>query len=171
MPRFAGAPASCCSVPVWFVLLLVPRALVCRCVLCCFIWRSVVPCCVVWCVVVSCRAVLCLVVLCCLVVPCCTAVLCVFLCCVWFLFLFPLGPLPFLSTLKPLPHVLGKALSRPPGSCVPGGKVSPHVYLGRATCPLLWAAAPGAAQPCGISLTTRGIAPAGLRYNRLTLVA
>ena len=32
--------------------------------------------------------------------------------------------------------------------------------MGRATCPLLWAAALGAAQPCGVSLTTRGIAPA-----------
>ena len=34
-----------------------------------------------------------------------------------------------------------------------------------------WAAALGAAQPCGVSLTTRGIAPASLRYDRLTLVA
>ena len=42
--------------------------------------------------------------------------------------------------------------------------------MGRATCPLLWAAALGAAQPCGVSLTTRGIAPASLRYDRLTLV-
>ena len=42
--------------------------------------------------------------------------------------------------------------------------------MGRATCPLLWAAALGAAQPCGVSLTTRGIAPACLRYDRLTLV-
>ena len=45
--------------------------------------------------------------------------------------------------LEPLPHVLGKALSRPPGPCVPGGRVSPHVSMGRATCPLLWAAALG----------------------------
>ena len=37
--------------------------------------------------------------------------------------------------------------------------------------PLLWAAAVGAAQPCGKYLTTGGIAPAGLRYNRLTPVA
>ena len=29
----------------------------------------------------------------------------------------------------------------------------------------------GAAQPCGVSLTTRGIAPACLRYDRLTNVA
>ena len=29
----------------------------------------------------------------------------------------------------------------------------------------------GAAQPCGVSLTTGGIAPASLRYVRLTLVA
>ena len=45
------------------------------------------------------------------------------------------------------------------------------MYMGRDTCPLLWAAALGAAQPCGLSLTTRGIAPASLRYDRLTLVA
>ena len=45
------------------------------------------------------------------------------------------------------------------------------MFMGRATCPLLWAAALGAAQPCGVSLTTRGIAPASLRYDRLTLVA
>ena len=32
--------------------------------------------------------------------------------------------------------------------------------MGRATCPLLWAAALGAAQACGVSRTTRGIAPA-----------
>ena len=37
--------------------------------------------------------------------------------------------------------------------------------MGRATCPPLWAAALGAAQPCGVSLTTRGIAPACLRYD------
>ena len=37
--------------------------------------------------------------------------------------------------------------------------------MGTATRPLLWAAALGAAQPCGVSLTTRGIAPACLRYN------
>ena len=43
--------------------------------------------------------------------------------------------------LKPLPQVLGKALSRPPGPGVPGGRVSPHVSMRRATCPLLWAAA------------------------------
>ena len=43
--------------------------------------------------------------------------------------------------------------------------------MGRATCPLFWAAALGAAQPCGVSLTARGIAPASLRYDRLTLVA
>ena len=46
--------------------------------------------------------------------------------------------------------------------------MSPHVSMGRATCPLLWAAALGAAQPCGVSLTTRGIAPASLRFSRLT---
>ena len=75
------------------------------------------------------------------------------------------------APLKPLLHVPRKALSRPPGSCVPGGRVSPHVSMGRATCSFLWAAALGAAQPCGVSLTTRGIAPASLRYDRLTLVA
>ena len=42
--------------------------------------------------------------------------------------------------------------------------------MGRATCPLLWAAALGAAQPYGVSPTTRGIAAASLRYDRLTLV-
>ena len=72
---------------------------------------------------------------------------------------------------EPLPHVLGEALSPPPGPCVPGGRVSPHVSMSRATCPLLWAAALGAAQPCGVSLSTRGIAPACLRYDRLILVA
>ena len=35
------------------------------------------------------------------------------------------------------------------------GRVSPHVSMGRATCPHFWAAALGAAQPCGVSLTTR----------------
>ena len=66
--------ASCCSVPVWSVLLLVPRAVVCRCVLWCLSWRSVVwwsslvawrglswcldvPCCVLRCrVALWCRA-------------------------------------------------------------------------------------------------------------------
>ena len=43
--------------------------------------------------------------------------------------------------------------------------------VGRATCPLLWAAALGAAQPYGVSLTTGGIAPASLRYHRFTPVA
>ena len=43
--------------------------------------------------------------------------------------------------------------------------MSPHVSMGRATCPLLWAAALGAAKPCGVSLSTRGIAPASLRYD------
>ena len=41
----------------------------------------------------------------------------------------------------------------------------------RATCPFLSAAALGAAQPCGLLLSTRGIAPASLLYDRLTLVA
>ena len=43
--------------------------------------------------------------------------------------------------------------------------------VGRITCPLLWAAALGAAQPYGVSLTTGGIAPASIRYDRLTPVA
>ena len=72
--------ASCCSVPVWSALLLVPRAVACRCVLWCLPGRSVVlwccsgvsrclavPCVVLWCPVpcaVSCGAVLpCVVVL------------------------------------------------------------------------------------------------------------
>ena len=37
--------------------------------------------------------------------------------------------------------------------------------------PFLWAAALGAAQPYGVSLTTGGNPPASLRYDRLTLVA
>ena len=53
----------------------------------------------------------------------------------------------------------------------PGGRVSPHVSLDRVTCPLLWAAALGAAQPCRVSLTKGGIAPASLGYDRLTSVA
>ena len=52
-----------------------------------------------------------------------------------------LGQVP----LQPLPQVLGKAVLRPPGPGVPGGRVSPHVSMGRATCPLFWAAALGAA--------------------------
>ena len=43
--------------------------------------------------------------------------------------------------------------------------------VGRVKCPLLWAAALGAAQPYGVSLTTGGLAPASLRYDRLTPVA
>ena len=43
--------------------------------------------------------------------------------------------------------------------------------MGRVTCPVLWAAALGPPQPCGVSLTTGGIAPASLRYDRLTPVA
>ena len=45
------------------------------------------------------------------------------------------------------------------------------MLMGRATCPLLWAAALGDAQPCGVSLTPRGIASACLQYDHLTLVA
>ena len=61
--------ASCCLVPVWSAPLVVPRAVVCRCVLWCLSWRSVVwwccsgvswclavPCCVLWCcIAVWCR--------------------------------------------------------------------------------------------------------------------
>ena len=43
--------------------------------------------------------------------------------------------------------------------------------MGRATCPLLWAAPLGAAEPCVVSLTTGLIAPASLRYDRLTPMA
>ena len=52
--------ALCCSVPVWFALLSVPLVVVCRCVLWCLPWRSVVWwCCsgVSWCLL--CRAVFC----------------------------------------------------------------------------------------------------------------
>ena len=38
--------------------------------------------------------------------------------------------------LKPLPQVLGKAVSRPPSASVPGGRVYSHMSMGRATCPL-----------------------------------
>ena len=58
-----------------------------------------------------------------------------------------------------------------PGPGIPGASVSPHVSVGRVTCPLLWAAALGAAEPYGVSLTTGGIAPASLQYDRLTPVA
>ena len=43
---------------------------------------------------------------------------------------------------------------QPPGPVVPGGMVSQHVSMSRATCPLLSAAALGAARPCGVSLGT-----------------
>ena len=64
----------------------------------------------------------------------------------------------------------GQAAS-PPAPCVPAGSVCPHVSVGRVTCPPLWVAALGAAQPCGVSLITGGIAPASLRYDRLIPVA
>ena len=38
-------------------------------------------------------------------------------------------------------------------------------------CPLLWAAAPGAAKRCGVSLSAASIAPARLRYHCLTPAA
>ena len=62
-------------------------------------------------------------------------------------------------------------MSRPPGPGVLARRVSSHVSVGRVRCPLLCAAAPGAAQLYGVSLTTGGIAPASLRYDRLTPVA
>ena len=62
----------------------------------------------------------------------------------------------FQVPLEPLPQVLGKAVWPPPSPDVLGGRVSPHVFVGRVTCPLLWAAALGAAQPYGVSLTTGG---------------
>ena len=43
--------------------------------------------------------------------------------------------------VKPLPKALGKAVLRPRGPGVPGGRVSPHVSMGRATCLFLGAAA------------------------------
>ena len=54
--------ALCCSVPVWSVLLLVPRVVVCCRVLCCLPRRSVVW----WCCPAAWRGVSC-----CLAVPCC----------------------------------------------------------------------------------------------------
>ena len=72
---------------------------------------------------------------------------------------------------KPPPQVLGKAVSRPPGPGVPRRRMSQHVSVGRVTCPLLCAAALGAAQPYGVSLTTGDIAPSSLRYDRLTPVS
>ena len=70
--------ASCCSVPVWSALLLAPRAVLCRCVLWCLPWRSVVWwCCsdVSWCLAVPGR-----------VLWCCVALWCrgPGLCCVFF---------------------------------------------------------------------------------------
>ena len=62
-------------------------------------------------------------------------------------------------------------MSRPPSPDVPGGRVSPHVPVGRVTRNLLWAAALQAAQPCGVSLTAGGSAPASLWCHRLTPVA
>ena len=60
---------------------------------------------------------------------------------------------------------------RPLGPGVPGARVSPDVPVGGFTYPFLWAAALGAAQPCGVSLTTGGIAPASLWYDRPLPVA
>ena len=49
--------------------------------------------------------------------------------------------------------------------------MSPHVPVGRVTCPLPRATALGGAQPCGVTLTTRNISPASLLYDRLSPVA
>ena len=62
-------------------------------------------------------------------------------------------------------------MSRPPSPGVRPGRYPPHLRLGRPTCPLFWTTALGAAQPCGVSLTTGGIAPASLGYHRLTPMA
>ena len=47
--------------------------------------------------------------------------------------------------------------------------VSLHVSMGRVTCPLSWAAALGAAQLCGGSLTTRVLLPLVYRTTASTL--
>ena len=73
------------------------------------------------------------------------------------------------APLKLLQQVLGKAVLQPPGPGVPAGRVSPHVPLGRVTCPLLWAAALGG-RPAVLSIT-EGIAPASLQHDRLNTVA
>ena len=62
-------------------------------------------------------------------------------------------------------------MSRPPVPGVPGRSLSPHLPVGRVTFPLLWVAALEAAQPCGVSLATGGIAPASLPYDPLSPVA
>ena len=49
--------------------------------------------------------------------------------------------------------------------------MSPHLPVGRFTCPLPWAAALRAAQPSELYLTTGGNAPTSLRYDRLTSLA
>ena len=81
LPSVCGAVwhcASCYSVPIWSVLLLVPRAVVCRCVWCCLPWRSVMwRCCpVAWRGVLWCRAVPCCVLWCCVALWCRAAGLC-----------------------------------------------------------------------------------------------
>ena len=97
--------ASCCSVPVASALLLVPRAVVCPCVLWCLPGRSAVSWCrsgVSWGLGVLCvvlcelRPVLFPAVLCCLAVLCWCAVLCRCLRC-WCLF-FLLSSFPLLNT-------------------------------------------------------------------------
>ena len=67
--------ASCCSVPVWSALLLLPCAMLCCCVLWCLPWRSLVWwCCsaVLWCLVVACRVLWCCVALWCRVAGLCS---------------------------------------------------------------------------------------------------
>ena len=97
--------ASCCSVPVWSALLLVPRAVACPCALWCLPGRSAVWwCCsgcrgVLLCCALSCgdlRPVPCPAVPCCPAVLCWLAVLCGCLRC-WRLF-FLLSSFPLLKT-------------------------------------------------------------------------
>ena len=60
-------------------------------------------------------------------------------------------------------------MPRPLRPGVPSATVSPHVSPSVGPhAPPIWAEALGAAQPCRVSLTTGGIAPASLQYDRLT---
>ena len=99
-----GAPASFSSVLVLSVLFLVPHAVVYCCVLCCFLWRSLVRwCCpVVWCGVLWCPAALCCDLWCCAALwfrhagPCCVFSFALCGCCSFFL----QRPLLFVSTFE-----------------------------------------------------------------------
>ena len=74
----AGALTMCCSLLVWSALFMVTRAVVRCCVLCCFLWRSVVWwCCpVVWCGVWWCPVSPYCVLWCCAALWCCAVGLC-----------------------------------------------------------------------------------------------